>query len=849
MPLGSIVIDLLLKTGAFETDTARAAKRIRDLKRDTNDFATSLKASFAGNLLAGAVEGIVSELRRVPAAIVDITREAGNFKDVEERIGAAAEDFAGFSVAAATAGLSMQSLEGFSVRLTKALSKIDDESEGAGKALAALGIPVEEFKKLDPVKQIERLSSALAAFKDGPGKTAVLEALTKGGSEALSFLKALEEQGGRQNILTREQILLADDLADRQARATAELKAFLQQGLIAALPAITAFTQGIGDMVKSLLGVDDAAKNLARQNAVRDFADNSAVFLARLVDFARLVGKAFEYLGETIAATAAIAAALADQSGRGAKAAFSFDPKGLLDVVRGQTAQINEITKAARERGKALADFESFAEQVQKRINSRHLTGQRGNAFTDPRSTTFGQTAPEVDTRGLSADKGTKKSDESAKIAKRELDEQLKVIERELARERDLFQQRNTFLNLFNSQGIVSIRDYYDAQRNIIEDNTEAQAILLNEQIAALEKAQSRLKPDEQIANQSRINDLRAQGARIAQEASAKQIELSIRQAADEKRFADQVVGLNAEVLELRGNLAEAAGIKFDLSNAELINRARAEGNEQAKANLQILRQNSVAQAEFNQHVKTGAEITEALRVQEERISVSRQLGATTELESLQRLGQERQKALVQLEAEVKAREAIARANPESKTLSDQAARARAELEQLSAVADPLGDKFRSIFKDSLASPLEEFINGTKSAKEAFNDFVSNVLAGFARIAAQGIAEQLFAKGSGGGDWASTLGQLFAGAFGGSRAYGGDVIAGRDYWVGEDGPERFRPRVNGTIVPNERTTGRQGASGVTSIVNVNFKGEPDRRSTYQVANEISREQRMALRLN
>jgi hypothetical protein len=51
------------------------------------------------------------------------------------------------------------------------------------------------------------------------------------------------------------------------------------------------------------------------------------------------------------------------------------------------------------------------------------------------------------------------------------------------------------------------------------------------------------------------------------------------------------------------------------------------------------------------------------------------------------------------------------------------------------------------------------------------------------------------------GGWGSWVGALSA-AFGGGRAGGGDVMASRGYWVGEQGPEWFQPRTAGTVLPN-----------------------------------------------
>lgn len=71
------------------------------------------------------------------------------------------------------------------------------------------------------------------------------------------------------------------------------------------------------------------------------------------------------------------------------------------------------------------------------------------------------------------------------------------------------------------------------------------------------------------------------------------------------------------------------------------------------------------------------------------------------------------------------------------------------------------------------------------------------------------VLEPLFAQfekllkpsGSGGGGLLETIGSFVGGLFGGARAEGGPVDAGRGYVVGERGPEWFVPRQSGQIIP------------------------------------------------
>ena len=61
----------------------------------------------------------------------------------------------------------MDAIGAASVKLTKNLTGVDDESKDAGAALKALGLNIEEFKALKPEDQMVSLANALGQFEDG----------------------------------------------------------------------------------------------------------------------------------------------------------------------------------------------------------------------------------------------------------------------------------------------------------------------------------------------------------------------------------------------------------------------------------------------------------------------------------------------------------------------------------------------------------------------------------------------------------------------------------------------------------------------------------------------------------
>ena len=110
-------------------------------------------------------------------------------------------------------------------------------------------------------------------------------------------------------------------------------------------------------------------------------------------------------------------------------------------------------------------------------------------------------------------------------------------------------------------------------------------------------------------------------------------------------------------------------------------------------------------------------------------------------------------------------------------------------------LARDLGLTFTSAFEDAI-------VEGKK---------LSDVLRGLARDILRIATRKLVTEPLG-----NALSSAIGGMFGGAKAGGGDVIGGRSYLVGENGPEMFTPRTTGTITPS-------GATGGTTIVqNINI---------------------------
>lgn len=139
---------------------------------------------------------------------------------------------------------------------------------------------------------------------------------------------------------------------------------------------------------------------------------------------------------------------------------------------------------------------------------------------------------------------------------------------------------------------------------------------------------------------------------------------------------------------------------------------------------------------------------------------------------------------------------------------------------------------------NSLVSGLQAVIDGTKTAEEAFADFLRTIADQLMQAATQMIAQYIalgiarsFAFGGPAqsvGSFGNVLGQLAG------RANGGPVSGGTPYIVGERGPELFVPSNSGTVVPNNALGGN-----VSIVVNVT-EGQTDARGGDGQANQLGK---------
>lgn len=759
--LGTLTLDLVAKIGGYTAGLDKAekeaAKRAAAIEKVFDAAAIGVGAAFGAMAAAGATAF---------AALSKGIEEAAKFQDLAEMTGGSAEGFASLAVAAATAGVDMNSVAAASIKLTKNLTGLDDESKAAGAALTALGIPIKEFQKLSPEDQIDRLTKAFGGFADGTGKTAIaLDLWGKSGAEQLKLMKALYEQGGRTNILTADQIKLADDYADRQAKLRAEMGLYAAAITTLAIPSLNAMGKAATDLIQQLVGTNNAQNDLARNLAILDWAEKGALAIATLGETAVGVAKTLRAIGGSFESVYADSKLLTALTPVGAvKAALSGDSVSSL------LAERNAKAKEANDRYVDLWNYDgakattaikkAFADQRAIIKNSADPEIQRLMARSRA-----AQALPVLDYQGKAAKTPKGAADDPTKKL---LENELAAIKAQGEAAKDLLADRNKVLDLYNSQGLLSVKDYYTQLQGNLDEATAAQAKSYDDQIAALKKFQAAASKQTDVADaQGKINKLEEDKAKLYRQSGTAALESSIKQVQAQKAVKDAFDEVNAKVLEFQGNLRAAGEIRFDAANEKLITQAKAEQNEQVIKQIDLLKQYTLAQADINKLQSQFSLAQGDLQIAEERITIARERGTMGEIESLKASGEARKTAIALMEKQLAAFQALdaAARTPEQTQAIE---RLKVQLEGLKAAVDPLADKFNTLFADSAGSALSDFINGTKTAKEAFKSFTDSIFKELTNLIVKDLFKQLFngggaATGGVGVNFGSILSSFFSG--------------------------------------------------------------------------------------
>lgn len=297
MAAGSIVIDLLMKTGSFETDTKRAEKRLAELKKEAEQVGVAIGAAFAAVGVA-AVAMVKSSID----AMDDMSKQA-------QMLGMTTEALSGLTYAADLAGVGQDELRASMVRLSKAVAEGSD-------TLDELGISTKNadgsLKSADQV--LSELADHFAKMPDGVDKTAKavelfgrsganLIPLLNGGSAGIADLMKEAEQLGL--VLDTETSRAAEEFNDNLSRLAGAVRGVANTAAEELLPTLNNVSEMLVEVAKN----EEAAAAAA---AVVETAVRAAIVVFQtLVVVGSDVAFVFKMVGNEIGGWAAQLAALA----------------------------------------------------------------------------------------------------------------------------------------------------------------------------------------------------------------------------------------------------------------------------------------------------------------------------------------------------------------------------------------------------------------------------------------------------------------------------------------------------------------------------------------------------------
>lgn len=193
MAAGSIIIDLLMRTGSFETDTKRAEKRLAEFQKQAAAFGQAVGVGFAA---AGAAAAVMAK------QLID---GIDALNDVADATGSSIENISALEDVALRTGSSLEAVSGMVIKFNGTLKEADGKN-GPSLALQQIGLDVDALKKMDPAEAVMEVAKALAKYADDGDKARLVQELFgKSVKEVGPLLKDLAEKGQLVATVTTEQ--------------------------------------------------------------------------------------------------------------------------------------------------------------------------------------------------------------------------------------------------------------------------------------------------------------------------------------------------------------------------------------------------------------------------------------------------------------------------------------------------------------------------------------------------------------------------------------------------------------------------------------------------------------------
>jgi hypothetical protein len=246
MAAGSIVVDLLMKTGSFETDTKRAEKRSKEM-------AANIDKAF--KVAAGAAAAAGAAFLAMTKSIVD---GADSLAKAARSVGISTESLSALQYAADMSGVSAEELNASLARLNRGAAQ-------GNKAFEAMGISVRDaqgnLKATDTL--LKEVSDKFASYRDGAEKSALAQELFgRSGAQMISFLNEGSEGLSRMEAeAKRLGIVISGDLAKNSEALNDNLSRIALAAKGAAIEIAGPLIRALADVTTRFFEASNAGKS------------------------------------------------------------------------------------------------------------------------------------------------------------------------------------------------------------------------------------------------------------------------------------------------------------------------------------------------------------------------------------------------------------------------------------------------------------------------------------------------------------------------------------------------------------------------------------------------------------
>lgn len=252
MAAGSIIVDLLMRTGSFETDTARAAKTAKQRAKEIDDAFKKMAVGI-GAAFAASVTAVVAWTRSTVEASAEITRMA-------QLSNTTAEQFQRLAAGAALVGVQNDKLSDI---FKDVQDKVGDFMQTGGGPLAdffekiapKVGVTAEQFRKLSGPDALQLYVSSLERANVSQSEMVFyLEAIASDATLLLPLLrnngqgfKEAGDQAARYGaILSTETIAQSEQLRKTMIQAEQQFTGLKRAVAAEAIPAIQQLASVLG---------------------------------------------------------------------------------------------------------------------------------------------------------------------------------------------------------------------------------------------------------------------------------------------------------------------------------------------------------------------------------------------------------------------------------------------------------------------------------------------------------------------------------------------------------------------------------------------------------------------------